>query len=323
MSRPNVGNLVVYSQEGDDDVVLPSTSTRYRIVEAIVHLALSLLETARGRRVWLTGSSRRRPPPPHIYRDSLANMPYWIQRFLQSMRENFPPISISGGFNGEAAASKYDWGQDMNDYDAGGAGVLYVSEAIISNMTHVRQQASASTGSSYELFKFQMTISVAHEIVHFLTGFITGTILPDTPPAVTAVPYNDRGDVGEAGRYWESMFLGGFVECWSSTSDPLGPRQAGLPYLFNAGSKQSATGQQVSMSYVEEFLNEQFTFPIRASSRARPVTRRALERGGSRETTHLRELPSFRAAGRANSPTPSQAAAGTPSRFRRINFYSR
>jgi hypothetical protein len=80
-------------------------------------------------------------------------------------------------------------------------------------------------------------------------------MVPHTPPAVTAEPYG-RNDVGEAGRYWERILLGGFVEFWSSTSDPLDVRQAGVPYLFNAGSLQAATGRQISMAYVEECLDE-------------------------------------------------------------------
>jgi hypothetical protein len=61
------------------------------------------------------------------------------------------------------------------------------------------------------LFKFQMVISVAHEILHFLTGFLTGNLKPSTPKGVTAEPYG-QPRVGEAGRYWESKLLGGFVE---------------------------------------------------------------------------------------------------------------
>lgn len=186
----------------------------------------------------------------------MDNMPHWIRRFLQSMRGNFPPVCIAGTVDGEASTKKYDWGDDMSEYDAGHAGVLFLSETIISNMTYVRQQPPEIARSSYDLFKFQMAISVAHEIVHFLTGFITGTTSPDTPPAVTAEPYDNRDDVGEAGRYWESIFLGGFVEFWSSKSDPLDFRQPGQPYLFSVGSMENATGQLVSMSYVQEFLNE-------------------------------------------------------------------
>jgi hypothetical protein len=293
-----------------------------------------------------TGGSRRRRPT-HIYRDSLSNMPAWIRRFLQSMRRNFPPVCIAGPphVRGEAAAEKDDWGQDMMQYDAGAAGVLFLSEAIISNMSHARQQDPTTAQFSYQLFKFQMAISVAHEIVHFLTGFITGTMVPDTPPRVTAEPYNDRADVGEAGRYWESIILGGFVEFWSSTTDRLGVRQAGMPYLFNTGNQQTSTSQKVSMAYIEDFLDgrtysrflaslasshrtwtdssprpSEFTFPIRVSSQTdnTPMTRRALERTGSQETTKLRLTRPFRTADRVDSPPPGHTSTGA--RFRSINL---
>jgi hypothetical protein len=174
------------------------------------------------------------------------------------MRGNFPPVCIAGPphVDGEASAEKNDWGHDMMQYDAGAAGVLFLSEAIISNMSHARQQNPTIAQFSYQLFKFQMAISVAHEIVHFLTGFITGTMQPDTPPRVTAEPYNDRADVGESGRYWESIILGGFVEFWSSPTDRLGVRQAGVPYLFIRGNQQTSTGQKISVSYIEDFLDE-------------------------------------------------------------------
>jgi hypothetical protein len=273
MSGPRIGNLVVYSGEVRPEDLIAPNSTRYKIVEAMIHLALSLLETQAGRRSLADvaaaiiqerdntpGSRSRRPP--HIYRDSIDNLPSWIQRFITRMRGNFPPVCISGRCLGEAEAEKHNWGagpgmnMDMGRYDAGpAAGILFLSEPIISNMLYVVQEAEGTDSNSYKLFKFQMTISVAHEIVHFLTGFITGTQVPDTPPRVTAPPYDNRTDMGEAGRFWESRLLGGFVEFWFSPSDPLGVRQPGRPYLFNAGSLPTATGQPVSMGYVEELLN--------------------------------------------------------------------
>jgi hypothetical protein len=262
MSSPRIGNLVVYSGEvRAEDLVSPNL-TRYKIVEAMVHLALSLLETPEASRsladvataIIQARDKSRSSTPRHIYRDSMQNMPYWIQRFLGRMRANFPPVCISGYCMGEAEAQRRDWGMDMDRYDAGpDAGTMFVSEAIISNMLYLLEQGAGTTSESYKLFKFQMTISVAHEILHFLTGFLTGTPRPNTPRDVTARPYN-RPNTGEAGRFWESRFLGGFLECWSVPSDPLGFRQPGQPFLFNEGSRSTSTGEEVSMAYVEELL---------------------------------------------------------------------
>ncbi|KAK3290965.1 uncharacterized protein B0H64DRAFT_436349 [Chaetomium fimeti] len=269
---PLVGNLGVHVREGRDEQELDPTSTRYQIVEAIVHLALTLLETREGRRSLTEvataiiqerkayAAAGRRRPQGHIYEDSLANMPIWIDTFLRRMRRNFPPVLI-GRTDGEASAAKRDWGTDMNAYQAGhDAGVLWVKDSIISNMVYVRQQPRDIAGDSYILYKFQMVISVAHEIVHFLTGFLTGTMRPHTPPRVTAKPYgNPYGDTtrsGEAGRYWEHDFLGGFLEMWSLPDDPLDVRQPGVPFLFLSGKLGEATGREISMAYIDEFLNK-------------------------------------------------------------------
>ena len=259
---PPIGNFRVYAGLYVEEDELSPSSTRYRIVEAIVHLALSLLETAKGRdslanvarsiireRDAAPGTRRRRPH--HIYpdpvdgtKDSRKKMDYWIEKFLRSMRQGFPPVVICVT-KGEAAAGKLHWGDDMAHYVASDAGIPDVSTGIIDNMVNTLSQRSTQLRSAnrrtavdvYDLFKFQMVISVAHEIVHFLTGFLTGTIEPHTPPGVNAAPYDQTTDgTGEAGRHWESQLLGGFVECWSELDHPLDLRQSGVPYLFASGS---------------------------------------------------------------------------------------
>jgi hypothetical protein len=269
MSTPNVGGLVVYDQDGE----LSPDTTRYRIVEAAVHLALCLLETSKGRRSMVDVATAiiqerddHRPQPlHHIYQDDLQNMPNWIRTFLQRMRNDFPAVKIHKAVKGEASAERYDWGNNMNQYIAGEAGVLWMSEAILSNMTYLYENRTIPGNRySYKLFKFQMVISVAHEIMHFLTGFLTGSVKPSTPKGVTAQPYG-TSRIGEAGRYWESMLLGGFVEFWSEPDHPLGRRQPGVPYLFKSGSRSNGTGQQVSRTYIEEFIdNERKTSRDRA-----------------------------------------------------------
>lgn len=270
MSTIGLENLQIYFEEdtGGQSELLP-TSTRYRIVKAIIHLALCVLETPEGRRsladtAWAIIRARNNTPgsrsrrPHHIYTDSPARMSYWIDRFLSSMRTNFPGVVIAErGLEGEAEVEKYDWGSDMQDYDPRDAGVLHVRKAIVANMTNVLPQHPSDDTINYDLFKFQMVVSVAHEMLHFLTGFLTGTATPDTPPAVNAAPYTEvSGDQGEAGRSWQRLLFGGFVEMWSVESDPLGPRQPGTPFLFPSGPSSTTAGREVSMAYVQEFLNQ-------------------------------------------------------------------
>ncbi|KAK5635393.1 hypothetical protein RRF57_011105 [Xylaria bambusicola] len=86
---------------------------------------------------------------------------------------------------------------------------------------------------AYESFTFIMGITVAHELVHFFVGYLTGQDVPDTPEWVSYLPpvYNrveENGtEIGESGRTWEGYVLGGIVETAEDTSNPLGAYQAG------------------------------------------------------------------------------------------------
>jgi hypothetical protein len=106
--------------------------------------------------------------------------------------------------------------------------------------------------NSYDLFKFQMIITVAHEILHLLTGYLTGKKLPGTPPSISLDSYGNTR-TGESGRWWESKVLGGVVEFYEDKKDPLGNMQAGIPWLISGG-RSSAEAKLVSMTYVNEFL---------------------------------------------------------------------
>ncbi|XXG99471.1 hypothetical protein Hte_005810 [Hypoxylon texense] len=176
-------------------------------------------------------------------------------------------------------------------------------------MAHVLHQPPDVAGNNYDRFKFQMVITVAHEIVHLLTGFLTGTARPLTPPGVSL------RTAGESGRYWESILLGGVVEIFEDGSDPLRERQAGLPYLIE-DSENSAPAQLVSTTYITNFLNGHFSFPIRTSSSAAPTTRRGLSQI-SPEMTRVRERSRRRAPEYA-SPAPEGPGGSTGVSYRRL-----
>ncbi|KAJ4259709.1 hypothetical protein NW762_007640 [Fusarium torreyae] len=180
-------------------------------------------------------------------------MPYWINKFLRSMRADFPTVFLKEGLPGEAQAERLAWEGGMGAYNAGPAGNMYLHSVLIDNMLYARQNTDIA-GSSYNLFKFQAGVSVAHEIVHLLTGFVTGSTQLYTPPKVTLENWGNRLS-GEAGRYWGNLLLGGVVEFYSSDNDPLGVRQAGTPYLFGT-SRPDAIGHRVSMQYIAEMLDD-------------------------------------------------------------------
>ncbi|KAL6411939.1 hypothetical protein AUP68_04319 [Ilyonectria robusta] len=66
----------------------------------------------------------------------------------------------------------------------------------------------------------------------------------------------------------------------------MGRRQAGVPYLIDDGTK-SSRAIEISRNYIFEFIDGNLTFPIRASSRARPTTLAELKET-SKETSGIR-----------------------------------
>jgi len=120
--------------------------------------------------------------------------------------------------------------------------------------------AESKNSDSCNMFKFQMAITVAHEVNHFLIGFLTGRMKPPTPPGISLASYGNTS-TGESGRHWERMLLGGVVEFYEEIQDPLGNMQAGTPYLI-ADGRGSAPAWLVSKTYINEFLSgSKFSHP--------------------------------------------------------------
>lgn len=72
------------------------------------------------------------------------------------------------------------------------------------------QTLSQGASHSYNMFKFQMAITVAHEVIHHLISYLTGKKQPHTPPGVSLASYGNTA-TGESGCYWESRLLGGVL----------------------------------------------------------------------------------------------------------------
>jgi len=100
----------------------------------------------------------------------------------------------------------------------------------------------------YQKFLFQMTISVAHEIMHFLTAFITGDGRPVTPDTVGVVGYE-----GEIGHLWESRAIGGHVEFYSDPQPSTTSPRAGVPFIFTDMSL-AAYGKEVPEQFIQRFV---------------------------------------------------------------------
>ncbi|KAH8180135.1 hypothetical protein LIA77_01654 [Sarocladium implicatum] len=270
-------------------------SDEYKIIFKCVDLALALLESSQGRESLIQVAHRvveikKRTRKPHLYRYKEEDMGAWISTFLRRLRRSFPRVGIAVKLGGEAATVRLPWGGDMEQYNPVDAAMLYLDRALIDNMVHVHRLRDEP---SYLIFKFQMVIAIAHEVVHMLVGLLTGETNTGTPPTMTMEGYNASG--GESGRYWEAILLGGTVEFWSEKKHKLGNRQAGKPYLF-PNCRSDSVGRLIDSSYVNSILARSFSFPVARSRTSQDVTRAALSSQGREETHFLRSARRQRVA---------------------------
>ncbi|KAF4471292.1 hypothetical protein FALBO_1789 [Fusarium albosuccineum] len=258
-----------YSQITPDD-------KRFETIAVSIHIALALLESRDGKS-WLVRTAtkileiRTHRRDPHIYNDRPERLRYWIDHFLQEMRSDFPNVYLTNTVRGESRMKKFDWGRDIRRYNAKAAGILQISKMLVDNMVAVGRKALTYKTTSDEGYKncmlnwetyiFQLGISIAHEIVHFLTGFLTGARFPDTPSGVTYLGFEDN-EKGESGRYWEGHLLGGVVDFYEDFRDPLGSLQAGVPmftyaYLEN-NRQENVRWVRISQDYIRRFIDLRF-----------------------------------------------------------------
>jgi hypothetical protein len=131
-----VGSLKIYTETQKNKIEeLPAKSTRYRAVESIIDLGLSVLETPEGRESIVnvavaTITQRRGKKKHHLYGNhSLDDMPMWINEFLTRLRGSFPDIYIVK-MEGEGMAIKYEWGDDMASYYPKSAAELRLNRTV-------------------------------------------------------------------------------------------------------------------------------------------------------------------------------------------------
>ncbi|KAI5865861.1 hypothetical protein GGS23DRAFT_357439 [Durotheca rogersii] len=218
-----------------------------------------------------------------------------IRHFLQAMKGVFPDIYLTY-LEGEALTARYPVEppfRSLLEFDTLRAGELRIQYQYIYNMAQTRNNDWFNT------WVFRMALSIAHELTHFFTGYLTGDGRPITPPGVSV-----RGwPTGEAGRAWELETFGGIVEFWSEGRDPSQP---GEPIIF-ADFRSTTPGLPVSRSYVEAFAGGVVRLPITPSRRARPITRQQLQAAGRREMNILR---GSRGTGEAPGVSVSRAGRG-------------
>ncbi|KAI3391519.1 hypothetical protein diail_7198, partial [Diaporthe ilicicola] len=219
---PTIASLQMWTDETNDgsEAELPSNSTRYQLIEKCIHQGFQLLETSAGRSSlvetaqFILKSCEESKKHSHLFVGKhLKELPRYVDHFLACMRTNFPIVRLRR-LEAEAAAIRFGGINDMNKFNPKVAGDVLINRDIINALLYCIQEKKQS---HVTCFKFQLAISIAHEIIHFLYGFLTGEAASTvhTPKAVAMDGYAD-GTVGESGRYWEGIYLGGAVENWST-----------------------------------------------------------------------------------------------------------
>lgn len=251
--------LEIYTDEGQakgQNEKLEPTSTRYQEVERCIQMALIVLESQSGRNSLLDTAkdiitNRRSKNKPTLYTGDFSDLSRWIDVFLRCMRNDFP-MTYLAHMKGEAMAVRQANNMKaMSSFSPKHMGYMDVNRYIINNMISARARKDVRTET---LFRFQMVISIGHEIVHFLTGFFTGDKADKigTPPRTAVAGYGTNVR-GEAGRFWEQSLLGGQLEMWEDKANQLGILQAGQPYLMDDGQAKSRA-RVVNYGYIEQFI---------------------------------------------------------------------
>ena len=109
--------------------------------------------------------------------------------------------------------------------------------------------ATTQNNHEHNVMLFQMVVSVAHEICHILTGFITGRRRPITPDGITVAGIANQG---ESDRWWELETLGGIAEFYARRGDRNNPDQSGTPYLF-PDLQHNSLGTEIPATYIDRF----------------------------------------------------------------------
>ena len=90
--------------------------------------------------------------------------------------------------------------------------------------------AESGNVESLQKYLFLLSLSVAHELVHMLMGYMFGNSDTNTPPLINYPPGGANSPRGESGRYWEKEVFGCFVEAYFDPRSSMGSSQSGTLY---------------------------------------------------------------------------------------------
>ncbi|KAJ0124721.1 hypothetical protein J7T55_006062 [Diaporthe amygdali] len=242
---------------------LQPTSRYFRITVFALHRALSMLETSRGRYVLSNigveecESWGPRAAKSLVFKQNpKANpnaMKDYVNEWLQKLRRNAPTVTISDRIQGDGVTQRLDWGNSPSEYIVTKAVLFRVNKILLDNIITA---ANRKNTANFERSLFFLTLTIAHELIHVFTGYITGDALRNTPPAVNH-PRGLSGSMrpGEAGRAWERGFIGYITKSYFDSNDPLGTAQAGIMYACEVETR----GYVIKQAWIKQFLQGNVT----------------------------------------------------------------
>lgn len=126
--------------------------------------------------------------------------------------------------------------------------------------------------ADYENHLLMASITIAHEMVHFLVGRIVGVTDYDTPSKVNSPP-NLNTDTGEAGRYWEVEFFGRLINAYQ-TDGNNDVRQGGTLWAdIKTSTGAAALTGRVPQALVKAILARDFRgLPMHVTDSRRAAT---------------------------------------------------
>ncbi|EWZ86013.1 hypothetical protein FOWG_11082 [Fusarium oxysporum f. sp. lycopersici MN25] len=272
-----LNNFRVLDQSQPDPVNtpdLPQSSRTFRVAAFVFHLGMSMLESRRGREAlvmlisdaWRASDRRAQKTfiPKSNFQTDLNEARRFVDTFLAKCRAEPPNIIISDRITGEGLAQRVDWpsilGSQIGDYNPKWAAMFRLNKTVVDSAVNAAELRDVE---ALQKILFLLSISVAHELVHMLMGFMFGDSERLTPPVINHPPGTPRGPrAGESGRYWEAKFFGCVVEAHHNPRDPRGSNQAGIFFGTLDGRRSFPMQHQTIMRYVQL----DFTVPIYSSN---------------------------------------------------------
>ncbi|KAK4464403.1 hypothetical protein QBC42DRAFT_220601 [Cladorrhinum samala] len=281
------GLRIMYHTDARDRFSIPEvprTSATYQTTLFCIYLAFEMLDSQKGRAALLNTATQVLSVNPRSKKTWAVTVnkevvdAAWITGFLNGMRDDFPNLLLSTRVSDLGVTRRFHWFKGPGStWKPKEAGLLFLDSRMMDYAADsVSRAATSSTPANvadYENHLLMASITIAHEMVHFLVGRIVGVPDNDTPSKVNSPP-NLNTDTGESGRFWEVQFFGRLINAYQ-TDGNNDPRQGGTLWAeIKPSTGAAARTAQVPQALVKAILARNFSdLPMaRVTDIKRPAT---------------------------------------------------